>query len=163
MALLARVFKSEAPPPPRLLSAALCAAELGEPFDFARVPGDEFREFFAAVPSLRVSVPFATLRLLSRLCNDPRVDVRVATARALQAFVDCYPRRVEELLLLIGCDSSRKVRAAAAETMAKLLPTVEDPWQLIEAWQEHPDRARDVLKEARKQLPAPLGFAKNAA
>ncbi len=105
-----------------------------------------------------MSVPFATLRLLSRLCNDVRVEVRCATAHALGAFVDCYPKRVEELLFLLACDSSRKVRHAAAQTLAKLIPASDDPWRVIESWQAHPDRARDVLKEARRSLPHPLGL-----
>jgi hypothetical protein len=95
---------------------------------------------------------------LSRLCNDARVEVRCATARALATFVECYPHRVEELLLLLACDSSRKVRHAAADTLAKLIPAVNDPWQLIETWQNHPDRAVDVLKDARRSLPHPLGL-----
>jgi hypothetical protein len=147
----------ESLPPPDLLTAALCAAELGEPFDFTRVAPDELREFFAAVPSLRVTVPFATLRLLSRLGNDERKEVRAATARALGAFVDWHPPRVEELLLPLACDPSGRVRHAAAETLARLISASADPWQVIETWQAHPDRARAALKEARRSLPHPLG------
>lgn len=157
MALLARLPLESSPPPADQLTAALCAAELGEPFDFNRFHAQQFRELFAAVPALRVSVPFATLRVLSRLCNDGRVEVRTATARALAEFIDCYPARVEELLFLLACDSSRKVRHAAAETLAKLIPASNDPWRIIEAWQDHPDRARDTLKLARRSLPLPLG------
>ena len=32
-----------------------------------------------------------------------------------------------------------------------------DPWELIETWNSHPDRAREVLKAARRSLPPPLG------
>lgn len=159
MALLACLPQQHenAPPPPDLLTAALCAAELGEPFDFARVTPEQLREFFAAVPSLRVTVPFATLRLLSRLSHDDRVEVRIETARALGVFVDWHAPRVEEVLLPLACDPSRRVRHATAETLARLLTANADPWRVIETWQEYPDRAREVLKEARRSLPHPLG------
>jgi hypothetical protein len=106
---------------------------------------------------LHVSIPYATLKLLARLAADGRVDVRAQTARALGWFVDLYPKRVEELLLVLACDSSRKVRAAAAESLADLIPAVNDPWELIEEWNRHPDRAREVLRTARRALPPPLG------
>jgi hypothetical protein len=139
------------------VSAALCAAELGESFDLARVPRAQVAEFFAAVPSLRRTVPFATLRLLARLGHDDRVDLRAATARALAAFVDWYPSAVEGLLLPLACDPRRQVRHASAETLAQLLLGHADPARLIEIWQAHPDRARDVLAQARRSLPPPLG------
>jgi hypothetical protein len=91
------------------------------------------------------------------LANDGRVDVRAETARALGWFVDAYPERVEEMLLVLACDTSRKVRAAAAESLADLIPRANDPWELIETWQNHPDRARQVLETARRSLPPPLG------
>jgi hypothetical protein len=152
MALVAHQALLESAPPPDLLTAALCAAELGEPFDFAHVPRSALREFFAAVPSLRVTVPFATLRLLSRLGHDDRDAVREAAARALAVFVDWHPHRVEELLLPLACDPSRRVRRAVAETLAQLIPASPDPWRVIESWQTHPDRARDVLARARRSL-----------
>jgi len=139
------------------LAAALLAAELGEPFDAQRLPLEALQELFSSLPELHVSVPYATLKLLSRLANDGRVDVRAQTARALGWFVDAYPDRVEELLLVLACDSSRKVRAAAAESLADLIPRANDPWELIEHWNAHPDRAREVLKTARRSLPPPLG------
>lgn len=139
------------------LAAALLAAELGEPYDTGRLPPEQLRELFASVHELRVSVPYAALRLLARLASDGRVDVRTQAARALGRFVDAYPERVEELLMVLACDSSRKVRAAAAETLAALIPVADDPWQLIEDWDAHPDRARDVMLTARRSLPPPLG------
>jgi len=147
-----------APSPPDALTEALCAAEFGEDCDVTSLGGDALRELFASLPQLRVSVPFATVRLLARLATDARIDVRAQTARALSWFVDLYPQRVEELLLLLSCDGSRKVRQAAAEALAALLPTVPDPWKLIAAWEnEHPDRARAALQSARRALPPPLG------
>ena len=139
------------------LAAALLAAELGEPFDAQRLPVEALQELFSSLSELHVSVPYATLKLLSRLANDGRVDVRAQAARALGWFVDHYPERVEELLLLLACDSSRKVRAAAAESLADLIPRANDPWELIEHGNAHPDRAREVLKTARRSLPPPLG------
>jgi len=139
------------------LAAALLAAELGEPFDAQRLTLEALRELFSSLEDLHVSVPYATLKLLSRLANDGRVDVRAQTARALGWFVDAYPARVEELLLVLACDTSRKVRAAAAESLADLIPRANDPWELIESWNGHPDRAREVLKAARRSLPPPLG------
>jgi hypothetical protein len=140
-----------------VLAAALLAAELGEAYDTQRLPTEVLRELFTSMDELHVSVPYATLKLLSRLANDGRVDVRAHTARAIGWFVDAYPKRVDELLLLLACDTSRKVRAAAAESLADLIPRANDPWEIIEAWNTHPDRAREVLKAARRSLPPPLG------
>jgi HEAT repeat protein len=139
------------------LAGALLAAELGEPHDTQRLPAEALRELFSSMSELHVSVPYATLKLLSRLANDGRIDVRTQTARALGWFVVGYADRVEELLLLLACDTSRKVRAAAAESLADLIPAANDPWEIIEAWNSHPDRAREVLKAARRSLPPPLG------
>jgi HEAT repeat protein len=139
------------------LAAALLAAELGDSFDTQRLSPEALRELFSSLAELHVSVPYATLKLLSRLTNDGRVDVRAATARALGWFVEAYPHRVEELLLVLACDTSRKVRSAAAESLADLIPRANDPWQLIEQWNGHPDRARRVLEAARRSLPPPLG------
>jgi HEAT repeats len=140
-----------------VLPTALLAAELGEPFDQRRLGPDALRELFASIAELRVSVPYATLELLGRLASDRRVDVRAQAARALGWFVDIYPQRVEELLLVLSCDDHRKVRTAAAESLADLLPRAPDPWELIHAWSEHPNRAREVLATARRSLPPPLG------
>jgi hypothetical protein len=153
MSLLARKVSTMADP----LAAALLAAELGDGFDTQRLPSDALRELFTSMSELHVSVPYATLKLLSRLANDGRTEVRAETARAIGWFVDSYPDRVEELLLLLACDTSRKVRAAAAESLADLIPAANDPWELIETWNNHPDRAREVLKAARRSLPPPLG------
>jgi hypothetical protein len=139
------------------LADALLAAELGEPGDTGALGGAVFDELFASMSELRVSVPYATLRLLGRLASDERADVRARAARALGWFVDHYARRVEELLLPLACDASRKVRAAAAEALADLIPVAADPWKLMEDWQAHPDRAREVLQAARRSLPPPLG------
>ncbi|HEY2743810.1 MAG TPA: HEAT repeat domain-containing protein [Polyangia bacterium] len=139
------------------LAAALLAAELGEPHLASRLSSDVLRELFSSVPELHLSVPYATLKLLARLACDGRTEVRAQTARALGWFVDAYPDRIEELLLLLACDSSRKVRAAAAESLADLIPRANDPWELIEQWNTHPDRAREVLEVARRSLPPPLG------
>jgi HEAT repeat protein len=153
MPLLARKNSTSEDP----LAAALLAAELGEPCDTQRLPSESLRELFSSMAELHVSVPYATLRLLARLANDGRVEVRAQAARAIGWFVDSHPDRVEELLLLLACDSSRKVRAAAAESLADLIPRANDPWELIENWSAHPDRAREVLKAARRSLPPPLG------
>ena len=153
----ARASVPEFPSPD--VSRALCAAEFGESFDLSRLPPNALQDLFAAVPQLQVSVPFATLRLLARLATDTRVDVRMEAAHGLGHFVEIYPEKVEELLLLLACDPSRKVRAAAAATLAALLPRLADPWRLIETWQnEHPDRAREALRVARRALPPPLGL-----
>jgi hypothetical protein len=97
------------------------------------------------------------LRLLSRLANDERCDARAEAAGALGWFVDLYPERVEALLLPLACDVSRQVRAAAAETLAELIPVAANPHRLVEQWQSHPERAREVLQAARRSLPPPLG------
>ncbi len=144
-------------PPADPLATALCAAELGEPFDLEHAPASLTRELFAAVPKLRVCVPFATLRLLARLQGDDRAEVRLGVARALPWFAELYPSRVEELLLPLSCDANAKVRAATVETLADLLELADDPGPIIERWQWHPDRARDVLKRARALLPPPVG------
>lgn len=139
------------------LAAALLAAELGEAFDTQRLPSEALRELFSSMAELHLSVPYATLRLLARLASDGRADVRAEAARAIGWFVDSHPDRVEELLLLLACDSSRNVRAAAAESLADLIPRSNDPWEIIETWNGHPDRAREVLLAARRSLPPPLG------
>jgi hypothetical protein len=139
------------------LCAALLAAELGEPGPTDSLRGPVLAELFSSVADLHVSIPYATMKLLARLCSDHRTEVRAQAARALGWFVDAYPQRVEELLLLLACDGSRKVRAAAAESLADLIPRANDPWELIEHWNEHPDRAREVLQAARRSLPPPLG------
>jgi hypothetical protein len=139
------------------LAAALCTAELGEPFDLDHASTELLRELFAAVPKLRVCVPFATLRLLARLAGDPRAEVRLGVARAMPWFAELYAERVEELLLPLACDSNSKVRAATVGALADLLELSADPWPIVERWQWHPDRARDVLARARALLPSPLG------
>jgi HEAT repeat protein len=139
------------------LADALLAAELGEPGDTGALGSAVLDELFDSMTDLHVSVPYATLRLLGRLASDGRADVRARAARALGWFVDAYPRRVEELLLPLACDSSRKVRTAAAEALADLIPVATDPWKLMEEWEAHPDRARAVLQVARRSLPPPLG------
>jgi hypothetical protein len=112
---------SEAEQQPDLMAAALCAAELNEPFDLAQTPSVMFAELFLAVHRLRELVPYATVRLLTRLGNDPRDELRAGTARALGDFVDIYPARVEKLLLSLACDPSGPVRAAAAGTLSATL------------------------------------------
>ena len=67
---------------------ALLAAELGEPFDTQRLAPETLRELFSSLDELHVSVPYATLKLLSRLANDGRVEVRAQAARAIGWFVD---------------------------------------------------------------------------
>src|SRR5689334_3014162 len=104
MPLLARKNSTSEDP----LAAALLAAELGEPCDTQRLRSESLRELFSSMAELHVSVPYATLRLLARLANDGRVEVRAQAARAIGWFVDSHPDRVEELLLLLACDSSRK-------------------------------------------------------
>jgi hypothetical protein len=144
--------------PPEPLIEALCAAELGEPCDLSRIPSDALHELFAQAPRLRRSVPFAAVRLLGRLATDGRADVRADVAHALAWFVEAYPDRIEELLLLLACDPSRKVRHAAAVTLAHLLPRVSNPGRMIATWEnEHPDRARETMATARRSLPPPLG------
>jgi hypothetical protein len=144
-------------PPADPLATALCAAELGEPFDLEHAPPSLTRELFQAVPKLRVCVPFATMRLLARLAADDRAEVRLGVTRALPWFAELYPSRVEELLLLLACDANAKVRAATVETLADLLELSDDAWPIVERWQWHPDRARDVLARARAMLPPPVG------
>jgi HEAT repeat protein len=139
------------------LAVALLAAELGEPCAIEKLRPETLHEFFSSLAELHVSIPYATMRLLGRLASDGRSEVRAAAARGLGWFVDAYPKRVEELLLVLACDSSRKVRAAAAESLADLIPRANDPWELIETWNAHPDRAREVLEAARRSLPPPLG------
>lgn len=140
-----------------ILTEALLAAELGEPYATEKLRPEILRELFAAMPELHVAVPYAALKLVSRLASDGRTEVRAEAARALGWLVDAYPQRVEEQLLLLACDPSRRVRAAAAESLADLLPCANDPWELIETWNSHPDRAREVLRVARRSLPPPLG------
>jgi hypothetical protein len=153
-----RARSATAATPSAALTGALCAAELGEPCDLARLPVDALHELFAAAPWLRRSVPYATVRLLGRLATDARVDVRAQVAAALAYFVDLYAERIEELLLVLSCDPSRKVRHAAALTLAELLPRVPNPTRTIEIWEnEHPDRARETMAAARRALPPPLG------
>jgi hypothetical protein len=152
MPLLARKFSTGDD-----LANALLAAELGEPGDTGELGSGALNELFESMTDLHVSVPYATLRLLGRLASDGRSDVRARAARALGWFVDTYARRVEELLLPLACDSSRKVRVAAAEALADLIPVANDPWKLMENWEAHPDRAREVLRVARRSLPPPLG------
>jgi hypothetical protein len=79
-------------------------------------------------------------------------------AKALAWFVELYPDRVEELLLLLACDPCRRVRHAAATTLATLLPAVDNFRKLMEVWlTEHPERAQKTLLAARRWLPRPLG------
>jgi hypothetical protein len=145
-----------AAPAPDWLAAALCAAELGEPFDLDAAPPRLAQELFAAAPELRVSVPYAALRLLSRFATDARADVRAGVARALPWFAELYPSAVEQQLLLLACDSAHKVRDATAYALADLIETADDPEALVERWQGHPNRARDVLARARARLLSPL-------
>jgi hypothetical protein len=140
-----------------VLASALLAAELGEPCDTQRLPMEVLQELFSSVGELRVSVPYATLKLVARLANDGRVDVRAQAARALGWLASVYPEGVEELLLMLACDTSRKVRQAAGESLADLLACARDPAAVVEAWSLHTGRARDVLDVARRSLPASMG------
>ena len=140
------------------LAQALVAAELGGPFDLQQLSTAAERELFASLDELQASVPYATLALLGRFVHDERAEVRTQTARAIGRFVDIYPKRVDELLLVLACDPSQRVRAAAAESLADLIPRANDPWEIIEAWNAHAERAREVLEAARRSLPPPLGL-----
>jgi hypothetical protein len=145
--------------PSEALIEALCAAELGEPYDLKRMPIDALRELFSSTAQLRESVPFATLALLARLACDTRLEVRTQVALALSDFVTIYPDRVDELLRLLSCDGARRVRHAATITLAVLLPRVPDPKRVIADWENaRPDRAREAMAAARRSLPPPLGF-----
>jgi hypothetical protein len=135
---------------PDVMAAALCAAELNEPFDLVHTPSVELAELFPAAPRLRELVPCATFRLLTRLCNDPRDELRAGTARALGEFAALYPDRVEDLLLPLACDPCRRVRTATVDSLAALLRALPRPDELVERWRWHPDRALDVLERARK-------------
>ena len=139
------------------LATALCAAELGEPSGGEPAPAQLVRELFDAMPQLRVSVPFATLQLLSRWSRDERPEVRASVAQALPWLVELYPERVEQILLALACDNWRKVRQAVTESLADALESSTNPWALIARWERHPERAREVLSAARKSLPPPLG------
>jgi hypothetical protein len=132
------------------VAAALCAAELNEPFDLVHAPQVALAELFANVQQLSALVPFATFRLLARLSCDDRDEVRVGVTRALGSFVGMYPDRVEELLLPLSCDPARRVRNAAVDTLSMLLRVLPDPENLVERWRWHPDRAVDVLEKAKK-------------
>jgi hypothetical protein len=140
------------------LASALLAAEMGEPFDFRALSTPSVRELFDAVSVLRVSVPYATLHLLEKLADDFRADVRAGVAKSLPWFADVYADRVERLLVPLASDESRKVRGSAVEALADLLESTHAPWTLIARWERLPERARDVLKAARKSLPPPLGL-----
>lgn len=137
------------------LADALYAAELGEPCDL----GDPalVRELFRAMPQLRVTVPYAALRLVERLTGDLRAEVRLDAARALPWFTDLYPDRVERVLWALAGDSSRRVRAACAVALGDLLESVVDPWAVIRRWERQPKRAREVLGRARRRLRPPVG------
>jgi hypothetical protein len=147
-----------APPPlPNLrrqdpLAAALLAAEMDEPYAYDRLPITAIVELAESVKTLRVSVPFATLRLLARLAHDERTEVRAQIARLLTWFADLYPERVEQLLMPMACDVNRKVRAAVAESLADLLESLPAPEALIDRWERLPDRGREVLDAARSSL-----------
>src|SRR5690242_18618252 len=96
--LLPKLRKNDA------LAAALLAAEMDEPYPYHRLPMTAIVELAESVKSLRVSVPFATLRLLARLSEDERAEVRIQIARLLTWFADLYPERVEQLLMPLACD-----------------------------------------------------------
>jgi hypothetical protein len=134
------------------VAAALCAAELNEPFDLAHAPTIAFVELFFAVQHLRNVVPYATFRLLTRLSSDERDELRVGVARALGHFVNIYPEKMEDLLLPLACDPARRVRAAAVEALSLLLLDSPHPEEIVERWRWYPDRAVDVLERARKSL-----------
>jgi hypothetical protein len=138
------------------LAAALLAAELNQPFALEDLPGPLIRELFQAMPQLRVSVPFAAMRLLQRLATHGRNDIRFNVARALPYFADLYPDAVEQALLPLACDSLRKVRGVAAEALADLLEVSPDPRAIIARWQRQPEKAREVLERARQSLRPPL-------
>jgi hypothetical protein len=154
-----RATSPSAKAPSDALVGALCAAELGEPYDLVHLPIDALRELFSSTAQLRESVPYATMSLLARLACDPRLEVRTQVALALADFVTTYPDRVDELLRLLSCDSARRVRHAASMTLAVLLPRVPDPERIIADWENaRADRAREAMAAARRSLPPPLGI-----
>jgi len=148
------------PVPARLrdpLAVALLAAELAEPFPWHELSRSTLSELFDGMAGLRVCVPYATLELLGQLTVDPRADVRAGVARSLPWFADLYPERAEKMLLPLASDSSRRVRASVAESLADLIEASSAPWTLIARWDRQPERTREVLRSARKRLPPPLG------
>jgi hypothetical protein len=157
----ARAMAAAPPPIPSKardpLAAALLAAELSDPFPFEKLPTAVLRELFDGMSGLRISVPYATINLLERLIEDSRAEIRAGVARSLPWFADLYPERVERQLTPLASDDSRKVRNAVAEALADLIESSAAPWSLIARWERLPERARDVLKNARKSLPPPLG------
>jgi hypothetical protein len=100
------------------LAAALCAAELGEPYH--PVSLELLPDLLASLPKLQRTVPFAALRLLGRFARDRHAEVRAAVARALPLFSSRYPEQAEALLLRLASDEQHEVRAAAAAALATL-------------------------------------------
>jgi hypothetical protein len=137
-----------------LLCAALYAAEVGASFDLVSAPETLYDELFRMVPRLRATVAYATVRLLSRLSTDQRVEVRQSVARALPVFADLYLERVEELLLVLACDPHRRVRTAAQEALERVLARLADPLPLVARWPSDPDRAREALTGAPRRQSA---------
>ncbi len=131
------------------LATALYAAEMGELAELSPVL---VKQLFAAIPQLRVSVPYATLCLMWQLATDERVSVRASVARALPWFADVYPDRAEALLLPLADDDSRTVRAAAAEGLRDFLESTSDPNALIARWERYSECAREAVARARQGL-----------
>jgi hypothetical protein len=139
------------------LSAALLAAELGEPFAYDRLTLAVVSELFDSMAELRISVPYATLNLLGHLAQDLRAEVREGVAQALAWLVDLYPDRVEQLLRKLALDGAREVRTAVAEPLADLLVSSPAPRDVVARWSRLPDLGRDVLAAARRALSASDG------
>ena len=56
----------------------------------------------------------------------------------------------------LACDANKRVRVAAAESLADLLESLPAPEALIARWSKLPERAREVLDLARRALRSPL-------
>jgi hypothetical protein len=120
---------------PADLPLALCAAECGDPVDFRHAPLELVQEFVEALPHLRMSVPFAALRLCDALAHHERAEVRAAVADALLWFADIYRERVQALLLPLSRDPELPVRMATAGVVQELLLAGGDVDALMHCWE----------------------------
>jgi hypothetical protein len=116
------------------LFAALCAAELDEPFDFRHAPSRLVCDLVTALPDLRRTVPFAALQLVARLSEHVRADVRAKMAALLPGFAELYREQVHLLLLPLSRDPDVTVQVAAAEVVQELLLGGADVDQLLTFW-----------------------------
>jgi hypothetical protein len=138
------------------IARALVDAELGRPPTLDAAAAVRFLD---ELEGLLERVPFAALRLTTRLAAHPSPAVRRATASATRLLLDRSAGQAEAILSkLAGCPEA-PVRSAVVRSLIALVGASEQPMAVVERWITGSPAERDAIERARRRLPAPTGTA----